>query len=329
MLAECDGRTVLGGEQGGQCASKSPRAARPPISVIGNPKMPNAPTELYRSPAVDVPLDVARLEIHRVEHLETEEQQVEWAKHNLPDNTALYRAAADRAATATPPPPAARPDLATARAQLRSAISEYAELHEAHQRADASVMRAQERVNISDGLLSDYRDLEGKVTAWYADAVRSGSDDELPYDLRRQLEERGRILDRNSALRKALLQLQSEAAEAKASMEHADTKRGAAAAMVVLATMDGLASELAELDARSNAIRQQLNTASASLLAVPNAALAPSLGGKAVNVLLQQRPTLVVDTTFSRALRGWHQRLMSDLDSVLEEADAVDPPAAA
>ena len=290
---------------------------------------PTPGPELYRTPSPDLPRDdVVQLDTDRTEALD-EQQQIAWAERTINRNRDAHQAAAARAAPPVPPA-APAPDITTARAELRTAIMRYGELHELAQRADEAVQRATERVADCDALLEErYKDLEQRIVGFYAEQARQDSYDPLPPELAQEQRERGEAIDRVCAQRSALEQLKAEAAEARAAVKAANIKRGTAAVRIVSVEMDRLAARLAELNSITTSMRRELSAVAATFLPIPDATTVLALSTRASSILTAQPPPLESDSVFSQAIRNWHARLMSDSEAKLGDADDVNDDAAA
>lgn len=288
--------------------------------------VPAMPAELYRSPDPDRPREVAALEHeHRREPLTDAEQQA-WTERTVAETHDAFTAKAVRAAAAVPPavPP---PDATACRAELSGAIRAWSAAHDAARLADEAVLRAQNLVAAADGRLADFRGLSARITKWRADAIRRGAGDAtLPTDLARMQAEAGTAADRDSELREAMGQLQTEAAAAHARLEDANHQRAMLAARVVLAEMDRLADALAVLDAKAAALRECLHSAAAAFLIVPGSPPVTALSPRALETLLHVPSQLAVDREFNHALQAWHAALLDDSQARFGgcDADAAD-----
>ena len=284
--------------------------------------------ELYRTPAPDLSPDVFKLDMVDRGEMDAAQQQA-WASDQITATVERFREKAEHASR-NAPALVATSDATACRADLSAAIQDWAIAREAARVAGAAYARAQNLVAMADGRLADFVGLADKITAWRANAIRDGRDDEpLPHDLARMQAEAGTAADRCAELRRAMMALQADSIAANATLAAADHQRATLAAQVILGEMDRLAAAIAAIDARAQALREALYSAAACHLIVPGASPIIAASRQAATVLSREPSPLSVDHEFNRNLKAWHAALMLDSTATLADVTDAAAPAAA
>jgi DNA repair ATPase RecN len=203
---------------------------------------------------------------------------------------------------------------------LRAAISEHQRLAAIATTAGDNLARVQQRIDQAESELASVSDLDQRVTAWNADQIRQGLDDEPPYELTAAQRERSRLMDRIDTARTVQRSLQAEATAAQQELQQAAEQCALRASYVVLASADLLADELQRLEVRTSILRMQLTTAAATWLAFPGGTTnALGLSVKARDILMRSHEPPQPNASYSTDLRNWFARLQSDPDATLTD----------
>jgi hypothetical protein len=211
------------------------------------------------------------------------------------------------------------------RERLRLAIADHTKAIARVAEADAALIRAGARADSATRELGTFSELQAELTAHEVAQARAGTNDPMPQALAHALSQRSAVVDRIDLACKAVQVLQDEARQARAVLDSATQWVSVAAGHVVLGMTDVIAHQLAQLDELAAELRGELHTyAGTWLTTLGGGTSLLGVSARAHEVMLADRRVPAVDAAYSRKIKDWHVRLLSNADATLADDDDGD-----
>lgn len=151
-------------------------------------------------------------------------------------------------------------DTGDPRERLRFAIASHDYAVDVLALAQANVQRAQQRVDDADAQLQGFSDLDERIDEALVRQIKAGEDSSLPADLLDVQTARGKLVDRITSERRALVRLRQELTDAEVATGHTLRNRSLAAQAMVMQYGERLAVELQAADAKAATLRTIITT---------------------------------------------------------------------